>query len=156
MRTVVILMLILAMGICAQTSGADDDGGDRSVLGQITDAPKYTMMRTSSTGTWKIARTGYYLKDDYEVKNTEDYDYEVEMYGECTITFPDGAGTITSGNISGSAEYKDADGDTHQLPSNTTVTATGVMATNGSTVPVTIAGQRCHWKPKGWGGRSAD
>lgn len=78
-------------------------------VAEIVSAPDGTEYRTGSDQPWRTAPVGTKFEVGYEIRNTQSNNYGLQLFSEAAIQFPS-VSTVTLSNISGTVEYKNAQG----------------------------------------------
>jgi len=122
-----------------------------TLLAKFSTAPNGTQWRPKPPGRWYTASVGDPLYEDYECQNTEQSDYQLEVYSEVEVEFPDGITDVEAyGKITGSADYLNSQQQWVTFPGSGTVQAHAVRTDEDSVLPIIIAGKRGISKPRGW------
>jgi len=122
-----------------------------TTLAKFSTAPAGTQWRPKSPGRWYTASVGDPLYENYECQNIQQNDYQLEVYSEVEVEFPDGITDVEAyGKITGSAEYLNAQQQWVTFPGIGTVQANAIRTDEDSVLPVAIAAGRGCAKPRGW------
>jgi hypothetical protein len=103
--------------------------------GEFVTAPTGTQYRTGSEQSWQTASVGTDLETNYEARNTQNEDYEIELDEMAMVRFGQVV-SVTCNNVSGTVKYRDASQQWHDLESDTTISADSVGTGSGGSVVV--------------------
>ncbi len=116
-------------------------------LAEIKRAPTGTEYRTSDTSAWQTASTGQILQNSYHTRNTQNNDYQVELFADAEMAF----GTILTvslSEITGTVKYKDSQGVWVTADTDGDVFAAAVATEPGGSVYVICSGGGAYRPPK--------